>query len=266
MTNKKQFDFGQNWDEFSKNALKQKNIEQAIEGFSRLISNSELENKTFIDIGFGQGLSLLLATKLGATTIGVDINPKCKKVLEYNRNLFPEIKDTEIKVIVGSILDNAVIEEIKTVQSRYDIVHSWGVLHHTGDMWKAIEVCSSLVNTNGKLIIAIYNKHWSSKFWWFIKLIYNYSPKLIRKMMIYFFYLIIIIAKFFVTFRNPLKNQRGMNFYYNVIDWVGGYPYQYASENEIIEFLKKKGFKLLKFFKSQVPTGCYEYVFEIRKD
>jgi 2-polyprenyl-6-hydroxyphenyl methylase/3-demethylubiquinone-9 3-methyltransferase len=80
--------------------------------------------------------------------------------------------------------------------------------------------------------------------------------------MIYFFYIVIVVAKFLVTFKNPFNKERGMNFYYDVIDWVGGYPYEYASRNQIENFLNKKGFKLIKFYQSQAPTGCYEYVFE----
>jgi len=258
----KQFDFGANWDEYSKNALTKEKIEQAKTHFAQLLQNSLLEGKTFIDIGFGQGLSLLLATEMGAKTLGLDINPICEKVLENNKSLFPTLKNTQIPVFVGSILDESIVNQIKKENNRFDIVHSWGVLHHTGNMWQSIENAADLVKNNGKLIIAIYNKHWSSFGWKIIKKMYNFSPNFVKKLIVYVFYLIIAFAKFLVTFKNPFDKERGMSFYYDVVDWVGGYPYEYATKNEIQQFVENKGFKLIHFNPSQVPTGCYEYVFE----
>ncbi len=256
------YDFGENWKDFSLNALQGINIEQSMNDFKILINNENIEGKTFLDIGFGQGLSLLHATQLGAKTVGCDINPTCKEVLENNKQKYFNLKDTTIPVVVGSIIENETIESLKRINNKFDIVHSWGVLHHTGDMWKAIDNCTDLVNNNGKLIISIYNKHWSSAMWKFIKWFYNISPKFIQWLMIKIFYIVIFIAKFLVTFKNPLKKERGMNFYYDIIDWIGGYPYEYATMDEINDYVSKKGYVLLSKVKAQVPTGCNEFIFK----
>jgi len=229
--------------------------------FKILMNNENISGKTFLDIGFGQGLSLLNATTLGAKTVGCDINPKCKEVLELNKQKYPALKDTTIPVVVGSITEKETVERIKTYNNKFDIVHSWGVLHHTGKMWKSIDICSDLVNNNGELIISIYNKHWSSASWKLIKWFYNISPQFIRWFMIKIFYLIIMIAKFLVTMQNPLKKERGMNFYYDIIDWIGGYPYEYATLDEITDYICKKGYVLISKKKAQVPTGCNEFIF-----
>jgi len=258
----KQFDFGQNWKNFSNNKLNEQKIRQAQIDFLQLVKELEIKDKKFIDIGFGQGLGLLTSKMLGAESVGVDINKKCEETLLINTSYFPELKNEKIPVIIGSILDYEIVKQIKTISENYDIVHSWGVLHHTGNMWKAIDNCCQLVNPTGKIILAIYNRHWSSKFWNFIKKLYNYSPTFLKKIIVYLFYVIIAIAKYMVTFKNPFIKERGMSFYYDVIDWIGGYPYEYASKTEIIEYLKSRGFKLFSFKPASVPTGCNEYIFE----
>jgi len=257
-----QFDFGENWKNYSEKILQTQNIKDSFNDFCNLIGNENITNKTFLDIGFGQGLGLLNASKLGAKAVGCDINPKCREVLNYNRLKFPEIKDVIIPVVIGSILNDKDILEIENQNQKYDIVHSWGVLHHTGDMWKAIENSCKLVSDNGLLIIAIYNKHWSSPLWKSIKQFYNIAPKFVKWLMVNVFYIIIFVAKFLVTFKNPLKKERGMSFYYDIIDWLGGYPYEYASLSEIIDYIEAMNFLIYKTIKAKTPTGCNEFVFK----
>ena len=79
--------------------------------------------------------------------------------------------------------------------------------------------------------------------------------------MVYFFLGVIFIAKFLVTFKNPLAKERGMDFFYDVVDWVGGYPYEYASTGEIVSQVEELGFRTLKVVPAEVPTGCNEYLF-----
>jgi SAM-dependent methyltransferase len=259
-----QFNFGQNWKEFSAHALSKEKIDAARKDFSDLL-DKDIKGKTFLDIGFGQGMSLLLATELKAITFGCDINPICKEVLEHNKtNYFNHLMNTEIPVVVGSILDKPVVEEIKkmTPDGKFDIVHSWGVLHHTENMTLAIENAASLVKDDGTLVLALYNRHWTSPMWLFIKWLYCKSPKFLQRLMIWLFYPIIWLAKFIVTGKNPKQQQRGMDFYYDIIDWVGGYPYEYETIEETKIRMQKLGFECVKAIPAGVPTGCNEFVFK----
>jgi SAM-dependent methyltransferase len=261
-----QFDFGKNWKEFSEHALSKEKIDAARKDFRDLLDD-DIEGKSFIDIGFGQGMSLLLATERKAITHGCDINPTCKEVLDNNKEkFFPELSAVNIPCVVGSILENEVVENIKkmTPSGTFDIVHSWGVLHHTGNMTKAIENAASLVAPGGTLVLALYNRHWSSFTWLMIKWIYCKSPKFLQWLMIWLFYPIIWLAKFAVTGKNPKRQQRGMDFFYNIIDWVGGYPYEYESIPETQKRMDKLGFEMLKAIPAEVPTGCNEFVFKKR--
>ncbi len=261
-----QFDFGQNWEDYSRKSLDLEKVRQAKSDFERLFSGIPLENRSFLDIGFGQGLSLLSAASNGARCLGVDINARCLQVLGENRKaFFPEIPDEQIGRVQGSILDPELIRKLqvdsRAKEGQFDIVHSWGVLHHTGSMLQAIRNSATLVAGQGHLVLAIYQRHWSSAPWKCIKFLYNKSPAIGRRFFIWLFYPSIYLAKWIVTRENPKNKNRGMDFYHDVVDWVGGYPYEYADRAEITYFLKELGFDLIGFHPPTAPTGCMEFVF-----
>jgi SAM-dependent methyltransferase len=262
-----QFDFGKNWEAFSKTALNRDRIRQAELDFQKLFEGIPLKDRSFLDIGFGQGLSLLSAALAGAICLGIDINPRCIQVLEDNRrNFFPEIAGDRISTFQGSILDPESIQKLRSHRfakdGAFDIVHSWGALHHSGAMFRAIQNSAALVGQGGHLLLAIYQAHWSSPLWKQIKYFYNRSPSFARPLWIWLFYPIIYLAKWIATGKNPLQKNRGMDFYYDIVDWVGGHPYEYATQTEITDYLKKLGFSLVRFHPPITPIGCMEFVFQ----
>jgi len=262
-----QFDFGGNWMAFSEHALTAAGVEQAKKDFIELLGGIQLASQPFLDIGFGQGLTLLTATLMGAKTVGCDLNPICAEVLQGNqRRYFPELSNRSIPIIVGSILDEGVLELLRTkspdpATRGYSVVHAWGVLHHTGEMERAIRNAASLVAPHGYFIIAIYARHWTSPVWRIIKKFYNRSPAAIQRLLIGCLYPVIYVAKWFATRRSPLKQARGMDFYYDVLDWIGGYPYEYATAGEIKTLVESFGFTLERSIPATVPTGCNQFVF-----
>jgi 2-polyprenyl-3-methyl-5-hydroxy-6-metoxy-1,4-benzoquinol methylase len=178
-----QFDFGKNWLDFSKHALTAEKVEQAKQDFEKLFEKIELNGKNLLDIGFGQGLSLLIAKQKGATVVGCEINPTCEDALKQTLAYFPTIKLTDIPLVKGSILNQDTVEELlqHAENQGFDIVHSWGVLHHTGDMQYALQQTASLVKEGGSLIVSIYNKHWTSPIWLVIKWSYCKLPFWLQK-------------------------------------------------------------------------------------
>ncbi len=257
------FDFGKNWEEYSQGALNENLVSQAQVDFAELFDGLSLEGKTFLDIGFGQGLSLLCAAELGAKVVGCDIHPTCVPVLRSNARLFPNVAGGDIPVVVGSILDGKTSEKLRTLNDGgFDIVHSWGVLHHTGDLRRALRVAIDLVIPEGYLVVAVYNRHWSSPVWRWIKQLYCRLPQAGKRVMIALFYPIIWTAKLAVTRKDPTRKERGMDFYYDVVDWVGGYPYEYASVAEMQAQTGELGLECVRHLPPSVPTGCNEFVFK----
>jgi len=230
----------------------------------KLFDGIELKGKSFVDIGFGQGLTLLIAKQKGAFVVGCDINPACKEALKQSIKYFPQYQVSEIPLVIGSIVNQNIINQLLAYSKteNFDIVHSWGVLHHTGDMQKAIQNACSMVKKNGYLVISIYNEHWTSPIWLFIKWFYNKLPSPLQKTMIYFFYPIIWLSKYLVTGKKPSDKSRGMDFFYDVVDWIGGYPYEYESITKIKKIIQQLGFCTIKQIPAQVPTGCNEFVFQ----
>jgi SAM-dependent methyltransferase len=259
-----QFDFGQNWADFSEHALTSERVAQARREFALLLDGIELRGKFFLDIGFGQGFSLLSAASMGARVVGCDINPKCATVVERNLHHFPDLVGTKLDIEIGSILDSEILRRLgnrAAAQGGFDIVHSWGVLHHTGDMRRAIRQAASLVRPGGNLVIAIYNRHWSSPAWLLIKWLYCISPGFAQRGLVCVLYPVIWLAKLIVTGQNPGKKERGMDFFYDVVDWVGGYPYEYASVREIQGLCESLRLVPAKIHPARVPIGCNEFVF-----
>jgi 2-polyprenyl-6-hydroxyphenyl methylase/3-demethylubiquinone-9 3-methyltransferase len=259
-----QFDFGKNWSDFSQAALSKEMVSQAKKDFAALFQGIELRGRSFLDVGFGQGLSLLIAAEQGARVVGCDINPKCRQVIEANHAYFPGINQSKENLVVGSILEGDTIRVLRDNapdgSGQYDIVHSWGVLHHTGNMKVALRNACSLVKPGGHLVIAIYNRHWTSPAWLVIKYFYNRFPFL-QKLLVTLLYPVIYLAKLAVTRQNPRRQQRGMDFYFDVVDWVGGYPYEYGSVPEIHATLTAQGFLMKRTVSARVPTGCNEFIF-----
>ena len=250
-----QFDFGANWQSFSANQLGSEELDSAVNSLTELIGVDYIQNKSFLDIGCGSGIFALAAKKLGATKVlGIDLSQKSIAASESNAQRF---NVSDVRFVCGSILDPTIIFE-----QKYDLVYSWGVLHHTGKMWQAIERAIDLTAQKGLLVIAIYNRHWTSPIWRAIKYLYNILPQVGKIIMLYIFWPIVYLAKLLVTKKNPQKKSRGMNFYYDLIDWLGGYPYEYAGPEQIIEFVTANNFSLVKFLPAEVPTGCHQYVFQ----
>lgn len=262
------FDFGRNWEGFSRHALTAARVEEAKRDFSDLLAGIELSSQSFLDIGFGQGLSLLIAASLGARSVGCDLDPTCADILERNRaRFFPALGSGAIPLLAGSILDEGVVGSLRALSSNtqeraFDVVHSWGVVHHTGNMRQAISNAASLVAPRGHLVLAVYARHWSSPVWSVIKRLYNRLPAWGQRVLVAILYPAIYCAKWLVSGGNALKQSRGMDFYYDVVDWVGGYPYEYAGDEEVKELLEPLGFKLDRFVPATVPTGCNQFVFK----
>jgi 2-polyprenyl-3-methyl-5-hydroxy-6-metoxy-1,4-benzoquinol methylase len=262
------FEFGQNWSQFLA-SLDEERVRQAEKSLREMLEVTSLAGKTFLDIGSGSGLFSLAARRLGARVHSFDFDPKsvaCTRQLK--KNFFSD--DESWKIEEGSALDSEYLKSL----GQFDVVYSWGVLHHTGHLWAAMENAQERVAPGGKFFIALYNDTGSqSARWLWVKKTYNSLPGILRTP---FAFVVIIpgelklMAKSVLTL-NPgryigswtnYRDNRGMTKWRDIIDWVGGYPYEVSTPDEVFDFCRAHGFTLTKLKCGHVGWGCNEFVFE----
>ena len=262
------FEFGENWRRFLA-ILDDERIHDAEESLKTYLGVDSLQGLTFLDIGSGSGLFSLAARRLGADVTSFDFDPQSVACTEeLRRRYYPG--DQNWKIEQGSALDRTYLDSL----GKFDVVYSWGVLHHTGAMWLGVENAISCVDQDGgKLFIAIYNDQgWKSHLWWFIKLWYNHLPRFLKRPYVA---VVSAIARMLVILKYTIKlrpmdgiapmfrdtTERGMSARYDMVDWVGGFPYEFANMETLLDYFGSRGFSVIR----AVPTtgwGCHQLAVE----
>jgi 2-polyprenyl-3-methyl-5-hydroxy-6-metoxy-1,4-benzoquinol methylase len=261
------FTFGANWLDYIENSLDKKKIEDGLNSIRNMLTMEDLSNKTFLDVGCGSGLFSLAACLLNAKHVfSFDYDLNSVIATEKLRDRF-NIPDSKWEIHKGDILDKKWLDNV----AQSDIVYSWGVLHHTGSMWEAIDNTISKVKPGGLLALSIYNRvdtpRDSSKMWWKIKRLYNNSPNIMKNIMVNLVVVMVIIGHI-RRGKNPIKEiksygERGMDFYHDVRDWVGGFPYEYAYADEVIQHIGKTQHNELIFINKETGNACNEFTFRL---
>jgi 2-polyprenyl-3-methyl-5-hydroxy-6-metoxy-1,4-benzoquinol methylase len=173
------FEFGKNWTAFL-NTFNDERLEFAKVSLANMLEVTDLRGRTFLDAGCGSGLFSLAARRLGASVFSFDYDPASVRCAAELKRVH-QSEDVNWTVEEGSVLD----EKYLSALGRFDVVYSWGVLHHTGSMWKALENVGNLVAPDGSLFVAIYNDEGArSNRWRTIKKLYNFLPRYLRFLVI----------------------------------------------------------------------------------
>ena len=256
MTKKVTFSFGENWQNYLLQ-ITEEDINKSQKELEELLGSKKIEDKTIIDIGCGSGIHSLAFLRLKAASIfSFDYDERSVEASKILQKKY--WSEANWKIVPASILDKRFVDSL----GRFDIVYSWGVLHHTGKMWEAIENCLNLVKPGGLFLIGIYGDVKNYPRDLRLKQKYNAASDLGKRWMIYNR---ILKKMIYMTlkFKNPLqwneKRGRGMNYYNDLVDWLGGLPYEVASEDEMVRFFAEKNFTLKRI---NVRRAVFTYLFK----
>ncbi len=258
----KRFSFGSNWESYSKH-INEERIHEAIAALSKLIPLQCYQGKTFLDIGCGSGLHSLAALRLGFTkVVALDIDPSSVRTTQ-------QVLQNHAPNQEWSVQELSIFDANPDSLGTFDVVYSWGVLHHTGDMYNAIRCAAKFVKPNGLLALALYRKTLLCTFWKWEKRLYNNGPAWFPKLS-QFIFKSLFLTRLILKGSNPLsyihsyKQNRGMDWHHDIIDWIGGYPYESISVPELKTFAKTLNFEVIKEFTQKqrfglFGAGCDEY-------
>jgi 2-polyprenyl-3-methyl-5-hydroxy-6-metoxy-1,4-benzoquinol methylase len=261
------FRFGENWAGYSE-LVDDRRIGAARQSVQSLVG--DLRGKSFLDTGSGSGLFSVAALRLGASeVVAVDIDPDS---VATTRKLLSQDRASGWRARQLSVFDLP-----QRIRERFDVVYSWGVLHHTGDMWRALDCAARMVKPGGIFAFALYERTPLCGAWTVEKRLYRKMPKIVQKLF-RAAYLAAWGAGMLVRGRNPLRyiregqQERGMDVFHDVHDWMGGYPYESTTAAEVEAFMAERAFELQKAVPWRVRlggmlgSGCSEYVFRHAAD
>ena len=253
------FAFGENWSDFS-HTLNPSKVAAARAGIVALLGEEDLSGKTFLDVGCGSGLMALAAYQMGAAVTAFDYDAASIRTSIAVRDRFAGAQAYPVEQ--GSALDADYVRAL----GQFDIVYSWGVLHHTGDMWGAFDVVSDAVAPGGRLTLAIYNDQGlPSRVWSRVKRAYvEGGPARRRSLLAAFsgYFAARGAAARLLLRRQSLPRGRGMERHHDLVDWVGGYPFEVASPEEVFRYFRDRGFVLRELVTCRGGLGCNEFVFD----
>lgn len=234
------FEFGRNWASFAQ-LVDDARIASAEERLAKLLGTRELQGRRFLDIGCGSGLHALAALRLGAKeVVAIDLDP----------NSTATARAVLAKFWPGqnwSVHDLSVFALEARPFGQFDIVYSWGVLHHTGEMHRALRVAAAQVRPGGLFAVALYGKTRYCGIWtrikrWYVKATPARKARVERLYTRLFGIYLLLRGKRLATHIANYNKKRGMDYHHDVRDWIGGYPYESIAPNELTGLLAPLGF------------------------
>jgi SAM-dependent methyltransferase len=257
------YGFGKNWAEFVDRHFDAARLRESIDHMLSFLRLRSLEGRTFLDVGCGSGLHSLAALEAGAKrVVSFDYDADSVNTTRLLRERAGS--PAHWTVAQGSVLD---AEHMRRLEPA-DVVYSWGVLHHTGQMWKAVENAALPLAPGGVYYISLYTTDVfirpTPQYWLRVKQRYNRARPFRRRLMEWSYACRHTVVPALMQGVNPWpilagrQQGRGMSYWTDVKDWLGGWPMEFAGIAETKRFGAGLGLELVNISAGEATT---EYLF-----
>jgi 2-polyprenyl-6-hydroxyphenyl methylase/3-demethylubiquinone-9 3-methyltransferase len=259
------FAFGKNWLRFREN-IDEDRIRLAERSLRETLGVDDLSGKSFLDAGAGSGLFSLAAARLGASRVhSFDYDLESVACAQRLQERFAP--GSEIWTIEGGDLRDA---DYCASLGAFDVVYCFGVVHHTGAMWQSLDNLVGTVAADGLLVLSIYNSQGQvSERWRRVKRLYNRLPVRLRPLFAAAVWLPFearyaakgLIYEPRTYLRTWTRSDRGMSKWHDIVDWVGGYPFEVARPEQVFDRCREHGLELVGLATVGGYSACNEFVF-----
>jgi len=114
--------------------------------FERFMRSADVNGKEVLEVGCGMGTHAAMLARAGARLTGIDLT---EKAVETTRRRF------EIFGLHGDI-QRADAENLPFLSDSFDMVWSWGVIHHSSSMEKCLSEIWRVLRSRGRLLLMVY--------------------------------------------------------------------------------------------------------------
>jgi ubiquinone/menaquinone biosynthesis C-methylase UbiE len=106
--------------------------------------------KKVLEIGVGAGTDFLQWIRAGAQAYGIDLTPEAIENTKSRLELY-QLKAADLRV--------ADAENLPYPDNFFDLVYSWGVIHHSPNTQRCLEEIIRVTRPGGSVKIMVYNRH-----------------------------------------------------------------------------------------------------------
>ena len=142
---------------FSEIENKRYALEPCIKPFAQF---NEYKNKNVLEVGVGAGTDFVNWLRYGAIASGIDLTDEAIENVKHRLN---------IECLQAKRLEKADAENLPFSDNEFDMVYSWGVIHHSPDTVKALEEIVRVTKPKGEIKIMIYNRYSVTAFWVWVR-------------------------------------------------------------------------------------------------
>lgn len=123
-----------------------------------LVDFNGFTGKRLLEIGCGTGTDLVQFARGGAMVTGVDLTPRSIEIARQRFKVF----DLSGDFAIGDA------ESLTFPDETFDVVYSFGVLHHTPGTETAVDEVYRVLRPGGRVIVMLYNR---SSLWYWARLV-----------------------------------------------------------------------------------------------